>query len=79
VLGDHLQRPRLSRAGRPGDEAVAIRHGERHAHVRIVDDGAVQHTLAELDGRARRRVGLGDRLAEIGRSSHQRVNLHGRT
>ena len=76
LLGHELEGLRLARAGRAGDEAVAVERGERDAHGRVAVDGAVKNAAAQVERGAIGRVGGGDRLVEVG--AHGAGRLPGR-
>jgi len=64
LLGDHLERPRLPRPRRAGDQAVAVHRRERQADGGAGHGRAAEHGRPELDGAALRRVRLRDLRAE---------------
>jgi len=73
LLGHELEGLRLARAGRAGDQAVAVERGERDAHRRVAVDGAVQDAAPEVERGALGRVGGGDRLVEVGAHGARRL------
>ena len=66
LLGHELQRLRLARAGRAGDEAVAVERGERDAHGGVAVDVPSSTARPEVERGALGRVGGGDGLVEVG-------------
>jgi hypothetical protein len=65
LLGEHLQRARLSRARRAGDQPVPVGHRERDPNLRRMLERPRVHALAELERRTFRRVRLLDRFDEV--------------
>src|SRR5215210_4083287 len=74
LLGEQLERARLSRACRARDQAVAVRGRERKPDDRVLRELAVVHAATEIQSFALERVRLGDLLREVG---HRRGNLPG--
>ena len=60
LLGHELQRLGLARSGGAGDEAVAVHHRQRQAHLHVGLGGVVLDGCAELEGGAVEGVSAAD-------------------
>ena len=61
LLGEQLEGLRLAGAGRAGDEAVPVEHGQRDPHRDVRELVGVEHQAAELERRALEAIAVRDR------------------
>src|SRR3954471_18362983 len=65
LFGHDLQRLRLARTGRTGDQPMPVHHRQGDLDHGVLRDLTVVHAAPELDGRTTRLVGLGHRPREV--------------
>jgi hypothetical protein len=70
LFGQALERLGLARAGRAGDQAVAVHHGKGNLHQHVVRHRAVVDAPAQLDRRPGGRIALRHHVREALSDSH---------